>query len=80
MTPRLAPVGAAAAIALINSVANLGVALGPSLIGPIKQNFGLGPSIAVLGAFLLLAMLAVLPMMRQTRHVNNLLSAATSAA
>lgn len=67
VTPRLAPAGAAAAIALINSVGNLGGALGPSLMGPVKQNLGLGPSIAVFGGFLLLAMISVLPMLRRDR-------------
>ncbi|AEG94674.1 MFS transporter [Ramlibacter tataouinensis] len=64
VTPRLGAAGAAAAIALINSVGNLGGALGPSIMGPVKQNFGLGPSIAVFGGFLLLSMLFVLPMLR----------------
>ena len=55
ITPRLAPAAAAAAIALINSVGNLGGAIGPALVGPIKQHLGLAPSIATLGVFMSLA-------------------------
>jgi sugar phosphate permease len=65
VTPRLTPAAAAASIALINSVGNLGGALGPAILGPIKQKFGLSPTIAVFGVFLLIAMLSVLPMLRR---------------
>jgi MFS family permease len=55
VTSRLAPAAAAAAIALINAMGNLGGAVGPALIGPIKQSLGLGTSIATLGIFMLIA-------------------------
>jgi MFS family permease len=48
LTPRLAPAAAAAAIAMVNSVGNLGGAAGPAIIGGVKQNLGLIPSITVL--------------------------------
>lgn len=57
ITPRLVPAAAAAGIALINSVGNLGGAIGPALMGPVKQHLGLAPAIAVLGVFMLLAAL-----------------------
>ncbi|MBN8509534.1 MAG: MFS transporter [Burkholderiales bacterium] len=65
ITPRLAPAAAAAAIALINSVGNLGGAIGPALVGPIKQHLGLAPSIATLGAFMLLAALLLARLRRR---------------
>lgn len=55
VTPRLAPAAAAAAIALINSLANLGGAVGTAVMGPIKQELGLAPAIAVPGVCMALA-------------------------
>ena len=53
ITARLAPVAAAATIAMINSIGNLGGAIGPALVGPIKQHHGLSAALATLAAFAL---------------------------
>lgn len=53
ITARLAPVAAAATIAMINSLGNLGGAIGPALIGPIKQHHGLEAAMAALAAIAL---------------------------
>jgi MFS family permease len=45
LTPRLNPLAAAAAIALVNSIGNLGGAIGPAILGPVKQNMGLVPAV-----------------------------------
>ena len=55
LTPRLMPVAAAGAIAMVNSVGNLGGAIGPSVLGPIKQSLGLAPSIATVAVMMALA-------------------------
>lgn len=68
VTPRLAPAAAAAAIALINSIANLGGAVGPALVGPVKQNLGLAPAIATMGVSMALAAVFVLALARQQTH------------
>jgi MFS family permease len=65
ITPRLAPAAAAAAIALINSVGNLGAALGPAVVGPVKQSLGVGPAVAVMGVFMTLAALFALSLKRR---------------
>jgi MFS family permease len=65
MTPRLAPSSAAAAIALVNSVGNLGGAIGPALVGPIKQNVGLVPSVLTLAAMMALASVFALSFKRK---------------
>lgn len=65
LTPHLAPSAAAATIALVNSLANLGGAVGPALVGPIKQNYGLAPSLATLGVSLALAALFALSLRRR---------------
>jgi len=64
VTPRLAPAAAAAAIALVNSLANLGGAVGPAVVGPVKQNLGLGPAVATMGVFMALAALFALALRR----------------
>jgi MFS family permease len=65
LTPRLAPAAAAAAIALVNSLGNLGGAVGPALLGPIKQNLGLVPSIATIAGMMVLAALFALSLRRR---------------
>ena len=65
MTPRLAPAAAAAAIALVNSVGNLGGAVGPAVIGPIKQNLGLVPSVAALAVMMAAAALLAVSLRRR---------------
>jgi MFS family permease len=67
VTPRLAPAAAAAAIALINSLANLGGAVGPAAVGPVKQGLGLAPAIAVLGVCMAFAAGFALVLKRQGR-------------
>jgi MFS family permease len=56
-TPLLAPAAAAAAIALVNSIGNIGGAVGPALLGPVKQHLGLQPAMAVLAGMMALALL-----------------------
>jgi len=65
MTPRLAPAAAAAAIALVNSVGNLGGAVGPAVIGPLKQNLGLVPSVAALAVMMAAAALLAVSLRRR---------------
>lgn len=65
VTPRLAAGAAAAAIALINSLANLGGAVGPAVVGPIKQNLGLAPAVATLGVCMALAALSALALLEK---------------
>jgi MFS family permease len=65
VTPLLAPAAAAAAIALVNSLANLGGAMGPAVVGPIKQNLGLAPAIATMGVFMALAAAFALTLKRR---------------
>ena len=60
LTPRLVVAAAPAAIALVNSIGNVGGAIGPALLGPIKQNLGLAPSILALAAMMALAALFAL--------------------
>lgn len=60
LTPRLVASAAAATIALVNSLANIASAVGPAVMGPVKQNYGLGPGIAVLGRCLTLSALFAL--------------------
>jgi MFS family permease len=55
LTPRLSVTAAAAAIALVNSLGNLGGAIGPAIIGPIKQHMGLQPAMAVMAVMMALA-------------------------
>ena len=64
VTPRLTPAAAAASIALINSLATLGGAVGPSLVGPVKQALGLAPAVSVLGVCMALAALFALMLKR----------------
>ncbi|MES2113571.1 MAG: MFS transporter [Pseudomonadota bacterium] len=54
VTPRLPPGAAAASIALVNSLGNLGGAAGPALLGPIKQYGGPPATLAALGLYLAL--------------------------
>lgn len=65
VTPRLAPAAAAAAIALINSLANLGGAVGTAVMGPIKQELGLAAAIAAPGVCLALAAVFALRIKRR---------------
>ena len=65
VTPRLAPAAAAAAIALINSLANLGGAVGTAVMGPIKQELGLAAAIAVPGVCLALSAVFALMIKRR---------------
>lgn len=60
LTPRLNPAAAAAAIAMVNSIGNLGGAIGPGALGPIKQHLGLAPSVLALGAMMVGAALFAL--------------------
>lgn len=60
LTPRLVVAAAPAAIALVNSIGNVGGAIGPALLGPIKQNLSLAPSILALAAMMALAALFAL--------------------
>ncbi|WP_372958850.1 MFS transporter [Marinobacter sp.] len=69
VTPKLAPAAAAATIAIINSIANLGGAFGPTIIGPIKQDGGLAPAIVAVAVYMALAALAALSMSRRYRNV-----------
>jgi len=65
LTPRLAPVSAAAAIAMVNSVGSLGGAVGPALLGPIKQHQGVAMSVLALGVMMALAALFALAFKRR---------------
>ncbi len=65
LTPRLSVAAAAAAIALVNSLGNLGGALGPALVGPIKQNMGLAPAMSVQAVFMVLAALFALSLLKK---------------
>jgi MFS family permease len=55
LTPRLSVAASAAAIALVNSLGNLGGAVGPAVIGPIKQHQGLQPAMWCLAVMMGLA-------------------------
>ena len=64
---------AAAGIAFINSVGNLGGAVGPYLMGELKQatsGFGAGLLVLAASLSLLAALVASLPIARETRHVD----------
>ena len=65
VTPRLAPAAAAAAIALINSLANLGGAVGTAVMGPVKQELGLAAAIAMPGVCLALSAVFALMIKRR---------------
>jgi MFS family permease len=65
LTPRLAPAAAAATIALVNALANLGGAVGPSVVGPIKQHLGLAPAVSTLGVCMALAAVFALALRRR---------------
>jgi energy-converting hydrogenase Eha subunit E len=56
---------AAAAVALVNSLGNLGSAVGPALVGPIKQSLGLAPAVATLGVSMALAAAFALALRRR---------------
>lgn len=67
LTPRLSPAAAAAAIALVNSIGNIGGAIGPALLGPVKQHQGLAPAVLVLGILMALAALFALSFKKGSR-------------
>lgn len=64
ITPLLAPATAAVGIAFINCFGNLGGAVGPILVGYVKQHFGLATSLYVLAGSLVMSCAIVILFLR----------------